>query len=468
MNDDFDERARRWLQDQAEPDPTALRAVVARIDILPPRRRDRLPGRWLAVAAVFVLLLASLPTILGGNAGRGGGAPGSSGASPTPPDPAAFAGDPRLRACFSGAFPVEFVFEMRHARDYQTHFPAMGLAPELDVDAKAFAVVFAAGAGPFPITRAAPDPSASPEPTVSPTPETSRSVCILVDGTPNLYTGVDIAGMTVTLPGEASAPASSSSPVSAAPPTPRSPVPASTVASGPTVAPAPAWAADLLGQLQCDGPPQSVGGETGEVGGETGSQVSPEAALVAFTAATFFTSVPARGYERAALDPHWARFEHRVDGRIKAIVILTDAGPGPKPGGWTVVGLRACDPAEFAPAAGITGALSTVWLDGNDRRVNTTVLSEIVGPEHCGWESTIWLRLDGALFIRDPRGVLRADTVGAYEAHATLPRTARSTGYHDAGRIIWRVPTDADSIYVVSTGGVERWPRATDPMMGCM
>ena len=466
MNDDFDERARRWLQDQAEPDPTALRAVVARIDMLPPRRRDRLAGRWLAVAAIFVVLLASLPTLLRGNAGLGGDARNSSAASPTPPDPAAFAGDPRVKACFEGTFPVEFVFEMRHARDYQTHFPAMGLAPELDVDAKAFAVVFAAGAGPFPTTRAAPDPSASPEPTVSPTPETSRSVCILVDGTPNLYSGVDIAGMTVTLPGEASAPASSSSPVSAA--SMPSPVPASTVASGPTIAPAPAWAADLLGQLQCDRPPQSIGGETGEVGGETGSQVSPEAALVAFTAATFFTSVPARGYERAALDRHWARFEHRVDGRIKAIVILTDAGPGPKPGGWTVVGLRACDPAEFAPAAGITGALSTVWLDGNDRRVNTTVLSEIVGPEHCGWESTIWLRLDGALFIRDPRGVLRANTVGAYEAHATQPRTARSTGYPDAGRIIWRVPTDADSIYVVSTGGVERWPRATDPMMGCM
>ena len=100
MNDDFDDRARRWLQDQAEPDPTALRAVVARIDMLPPRRRDRLPGRWLAVAAVFVVLLASLPTILGGNAGpRLRITPG---ASLTPPDPAAFAGDPRLALCGEG------------------------------------------------------------------------------------------------------------------------------------------------------------------------------------------------------------------------------------------------------------------------------------------------------------------------------------------------------------------------------
>ena len=100
--------------------------------------------------------------------------------------------------------------------------------------------------------------------------------------------------------------------------------------------------------------------------------------------------------------------------------------------------------------------------------MTTTLLSEIVGPGHCGWDSTIWLRLDGSLFIRDPRGVLRAETAGRYEPRASLPKTARSTGYHDAGRTIWRVPTDPDSIYMVTAGGVERWPRAVDPFMGCM
>ena len=78
-----------------------------------------------------------------------------------------------------------------------------------------------------------------------------------------------------------------------------------------------------------------------------------------------------------------------------------------------------------------------------------------------------WLHLDGDLFIRDPIGVLRADTVRAYDGHATLPKAARSTGYHEGGRTIWRVATDHDSIYVVTSDGVERWPRAKDNTMGC-
>jgi hypothetical protein len=177
--------------------------------------------------------------------------------------------------------------------------------------------------------------------------------------------------------------------------------------------------------------------------------------------------MPARGYERTELEAHWARFEHRVDGAIKAILILADEGPDQDQGTWTVVGLRACDPAEFAPDAGLTGALETIWLDRDDQRVPTTIVHEITGPEHCGWESTSWLQLDGDLFIRDPIGVLRADTVRAYDGHATLPKAARSTGYQEGGRTIWRVATDHDSIYVVTADGVERWPRAKDHTMGC-
>ena len=151
-------------------------------------------------------------------------------------------------------------------------------------------------------------------------PRTGRTVCVLVEGTPNVYSDVDITGLTV-----------SPSAISSAGPS-SEPTPTTSAATTPTDAPAPAWTADLMGQLQCDGPPSTIGGETREVGGETGSPVSPEEAVVVFAATTFFTSMPARGYERTELEPHWARFEHRVDGRIKAIVILTDSGPGQDPG----------------------------------------------------------------------------------------------------------------------------------------
>jgi hypothetical protein len=112
-----------------------------------------------------------------------------------------------VAACFGAAGPVEFVFELPHARDYQRHFPAMLLAPELDVDDPGFAVVFAAGAQ---LLVGGQGPSAAPGTGASPNPKL-RSVCILVGGLPNLYSNVDITGMTVHLGGASGTPGASAS-----------------------------------------------------------------------------------------------------------------------------------------------------------------------------------------------------------------------------------------------------------------
>jgi hypothetical protein len=238
------------------------------------------------------------------------------------------------------------------------------------------------------------------------------------------------------------------------------PSPSTTQASEPT------WTIDLIGQLECDGPPASIGGEVGEVYGEGLSPESPEAAMDALVANSIFSSLPVRGYERTDLEGHWARLVHRVDGNVKAVVVLRDAGPEIDPGVWSVTGLRACDPAEFAPDSGLTGGLLAVWLDADGERVPTTIIAEIQGPGHCGWESTIWLRLEDALYLRDPKGVLEQAAVGRFDPDVTLPKAARSTGYHEGGRSIWR-DGDPDTIYVVMADRVERWPRALDRFMGC-
>jgi len=238
------------------------------------------------------------------------------------------------------------------------------------------------------------------------------------------------------------------------------PTPASTRETGPS------WAMDLLGQLECDGEPANIGGEVGDVFDDSLVQTSPAAALEAFATTTPYTAFPIRGYEPTQLDRNWAQFSHKVAGRTRAIVVVRLGGPHVDPGAWSLAALRACDPAEFAPGSGFTGALLSVWLDANEARVPTTTLSETHGASHCDWESVTWLTLDGLSYLRDPLDRLKFDLVVPFESNATLPESARSTGYHEGGRAIWRT-TDPSVIYVVRSDGVERWPQPAD-QIGCM
>jgi hypothetical protein len=228
----------------------------------------------------------------------------------------------------------------------------------------------------------------------------------------------------------------------------------------------PSWALDLIGQLECDGPPATIGGEVGEIFDERVSPESPEAAMDAFVATSMYTGLPATGSQQADLEPHWARYMHRSDGKIKAVVVVGDAGEYLDPGTWSVVGLRACDASEFVPGSGFTGATIAVWLDGEGNRVPTTSIHETAGPEHCRWEATTWLRLDGSRYIRDPDGVLEWATMEPFDPDVDLPGDAISTRYHEGGSTIW-LDSDHDAIYVVLSDRVDRWPRAIGEL-GCM
>jgi hypothetical protein len=210
MTDDFDAIVADWMRETARPDPASLAAVRGSIDALPARRRGRVRGLLAAAAVVAVLAIGTVGILVIPNSSGGP----SHSVVPTPPNPAAFAGDPRVAACFGAAGPVEFVFELPHARDYQRHFPAMLLAPELDLDDPGLAVVFAAGAQ---LLVGGQGPSAAPGTGASPNPNL-RSACILVGSVPNLYSNVDITGMTVHLDGTLSTPGASASPSASAAP----------------------------------------------------------------------------------------------------------------------------------------------------------------------------------------------------------------------------------------------------------
>jgi hypothetical protein len=115
--------------------------------------------------------------------------------------------------------------------------------------------------------------------------------------------------------------------------------------------------------------------------------------------------------------------------------------------------------------------------DGRD--VESTELTTIAGPSHCGWQSATMLFIGwppgtraatsagSRMYVRDPHGAYSTTYRDRLVLHATLPADARSTGYRLGPIELYLSPTDQDdAIYVVAPSGTERWPRV-DPMGLC-
>ncbi len=333
---------------------------------------------------------------------------------------------------------------MEHARDYRAYLPNMLLSPELDVDEPALVVVFEAGMAQPPTTGLGPGATNEPG---------HRYVCVVPDGGErNLYGDVDITGLTTdVVPSVVSA---SPTPTDAGSPDPT-----------PTPPPAPAWVADLAGQLECEGPIASIGGEVPEAFGVGAAGVSPDEALDSFLGPDNpFASLPAAGYTQIQIDDHWATYAHSYEGKTKAIIVLSDANPFGQEPGWLVIGLRACDASEFDPAVPLTFPV-TIWTDASGEPVSTETVRSGSGPGHCGWDAAIWLDVGGNLYFRDPAGVMDEWTVTPFEPDADLPAGAVDTGYRTGEWSLWLVP-GADA-YLVSPSTIERWPRSTNPDLGC-
>lgn len=434
MTDDLELRLKDLLEDRGRPDPASVAGLLGGVDVLPTRRpRVAIP----ALAAVVAIALISLVGVVAL------GLPGGRGGQAVPPDPAAFAGDPRMDACFAGAGEVEAAFEMRQARDYRRHLPRMLRAPELEVDDPGFVVVFAG------------DVSLGG---VGPRPATGKYVCILVADTPNVYEGVDTDGMLPFLPDGSLDPTPASSTAV--------PTPTEAAVASPTVAPAPWWVGDLAGQLDCDGPIAAVGDEVAVNAAPMEPAPTPDDALETLLSAGDYAWLPAGGFEAAQTEGPWALHRYVVSGRLKAVAVSTNRYLGiPDDVGWEVVGLRACDPSEFDPADGLTDE-TTLWLDADGRRVPATRVFSRLGPAHCGWEDVTFLHYEEKLYLRDVDGVLADQTAGSFRTVDTLPADAVDTGLHTSE---WQLSTVPDERFIylrTADDAIERWARANDEI-GC-
>lgn len=219
--------------------------------------------------------------------------------------------------------------------------------------------------------------------------------------------------------------------------------------------------------LECDGPVDSLGG-AGEaltldigVGGST-----PDEALAAFLEATPFV-VPRAGYGPLATSGDRYAYGFRADGEVKVVVVVSPRHADLIGEAFATDELRACSESEFGGTA----------VFGDGRRVWThletgEILTDIPGPSHCEWQSARMLHVthdDGSFtqYLRDPEGVF--DFVRLLEDYAEgieLPDDASDSGYRtNEGLELWLTDLDT-AAYVVTSDGVERWPRAEEPI-GC-
>jgi hypothetical protein len=222
---------------------------------------------------------------------------------------------------------------------------------------------------------------------------------------------------------------------------------------------------EVAGQLECDGPVTGLGGEVPNVDGVGVPGDTPDAALASFLGPSNpYASLPAAGYTQIHLDEHWASYAHVYEGRAKAIIVLTDWNELQREPGWLVIGLRACDASEFDPSVPLTFPV-TIWTDASGTPVSTEVIRSSPGPGHCGWDSAIWLDVGGNLYFRDPAGVMAEWTATSFDPNSVVPAGAVDTGFRTGAWSLWLDP-DGDA-YLVSSATIERWPRSTDPFIGC-
>lgn len=439
MNDDFEDLLKRWLRDRGRNDRSTVQALAGNIATLPPRRR-RQPTNLAAAAAIIVALTIAAFAVIP----RQGSVSATASPVPIPPDPAAFAGDPRLARCGATVQTAVAVFEMSHARDYRLHLPAMGLAPELDVGAPGFVVVFR-DMQPFAVVGA-PPPAGQTWPPRSLAPG-HHDLCVLVGSDAasaemNVYDDVDIAGLTATVASAEPSPPDASTGPSAVP-----------TSAALTPGPAPAWAGDASLSLDCAGPPSTVG-PRGPM--DDASRIySPEAALSDFLGfvASAGLAFPAAGFHQTDGATGARLYTYVVAGRVKAVVVATSEG-GLEAGRWFAGSVASCDPSEFDTTRDF-GQKITIWRDSAGRAVSTSVLYE---RSDC-YQATR-LTFENHLYVRDPtgHGYEQAQLEATYAGNVALPVGAIRQPYADGPRRLY-LAKDGRAAYVVDGKTVERWPH---------
>lgn len=486
MSDDFEDLLRRWLRERGRADRDELAALAGRVAVLPPRRSG--PRRPLLLVATFVVLVVALVAALP-RLGQTVAEPSPSPSAPVAePSPTTAALATYQGTGFSFDYPADWrvISEYRHEDLHgQTVAVAVGtgsfdlgcfvIPPPSDTpggiecrepvwEVPDGGVVLAYYVRPY-LGGVLPSPTLLVEPGEEATLVDGRAAAATTDPASlvwrwrlenlpwviearfgpenrkvNQAAVLDVIASWRWTPGDDATPA-----------------PAPT---------RPPWAADLEGALECDGPIQDIGGEVGSILPPLGGfgTASPYPWLEVIDD----IELPLTGWVEDP-DVPWetgqsgyVRFVNEVDGRLKATIVMAGHSVDGGQGHWSIVGYRACTADEFDPLRGITSD-DAPWRDESGQ-VTDRVRAH-VGPAHCGWESTTWLRFEGRLYLRDPLGLFADVEAGPYLPATELPADAAFTGFSSLGRELFATP-DPSFVWVRTGVRVERWPRATEEF-GC-
>ncbi len=118
--------------------------------------------------------------------------------------------------------------------------------------------------------------------------------------------------------------------------------------------------------------------------------------------------------------------------------------------------------------------ISATWTRADGTSAPSEVVNVIQGPEHCGWDSSLWLHLGWPLgtaaesaeqirqYVRDPEDVL--GMADEFDRQASLPEGSTFTGFTTDDVELWLGPDNGDAaIYLVfAPEVVQHWPRSAE------
>jgi hypothetical protein len=214
------------------------------------------------------------------------------------------------------------------------------------------------------------------------------------------------------------------------------------------------WPPDLVAQLGCSSGPQApLPDASGSGPYQNVAEPSIELAFRRFldVDGSVVGYVPRDGWVMVDGVTGWGRFEHRFDGRTKAIAFFS-ALPEASDTRWSWT-VAACDPSEFDPAVRITGPV-VVWTDLAGQRMP---LSRVRERGLCGGPPAT-IAVDGRVFAEGDEVYPPDRLRSTFARHVRLPASAIATPYRHGKRRIW-IARDATTAYVGTTANLERWPR---------
>lgn len=237
--------------------------------------------------------------------------------------------------------------------------------------------------------------------------------------------------------------------------------PAATPMPTPTATAEPTQPQSAIDLLECDGPMSGMGGLADDYGWMAiGNTIA--ATFDSFLETALF-GMPRSGYTKVFEDENKGVYTYSTEGKVKVVVVIGTRFADMAGSRYSDEELRSCDRSEYGPDVDM-GEGYTVWARPNGR-----ILTDVVGPEHCDWQSARLLNLTdigavSATYIRDPGGVFSAaELLDEYAENVKVPNDASPSGYRHDDQELWFSESDT-ALYVVNpTGRAERWPKAVRP-----